>query len=292
MPKDPGEGPQRSHEPVMVSEVLRFLGSRHRVLDMTVGAGGHAEALLRSGVGELIGIDRDPAAVEIASRRLARFGSSSALFVARFSEIPAVDPVDGVLYDLGVSSMQLDDPDRGFSFRMEGPLDMRMGRKGRSARELVNEASEEELAQVFWDFGQERRSRNVARAIVRARNRAPIETTAELASVVAGAVGRRRGGPHPARRTFQALRLAVNRELEELAASLPQASGLLTPGGRVLVISYHSLEDGIVKRYLKTEPSLDVLTKKPLRPSNEEATRNRRARSAKLRVAERMETGE
>ncbi|MEX1047812.1 MAG: 16S rRNA (cytosine(1402)-N(4))-methyltransferase RsmH [Actinomycetota bacterium] len=292
MPKDPGEGPQRSHEPVMVSEVLRFLGGRHRVLDMTVGAGGHAEALLRSGVGELIGIDRDPAAVEIASRRLARFGSSSALFVARFSEIPAVDPVDGVLYDLGVSSMQLDDPDRGFSFRMEGPLDMRMGREGRSARELINEASEEELAQVFWDFGQERRSRNVARAIVRARNRAPIETTAELASVVAGAVGRRRGGPHPARRTFQALRLAVNRELEELAASLPQASGLLTPGGRVLVISYHSLEDGIVKRYLKTEPSLDVLTKKPLRPSNEEATRNRRARSAKLRVAERMETGE
>jgi len=287
VPEDHGEGPGRGHEPVMVNEVVHYLGGRRRVMDMTLGAGGHAEALLRSGVGELIGIDRDPAAVELASHRLAPFGSKCALSVARFSDAGDPEPVDGILYDLGVSSMQLDDPARGFSYRTEGPLDMRMGSGGPSARELVNESSEEELAQVFWDFGQERRSRNVARAIVRARNRAPIETTAELASVVAGAVGRRRGGPHPARRTFQALRLAVNRELEELAASLPQASELLTPGGRVLVISYHSLEDGIVKRFFRSARNLEVLTKKPIRPSPEESAANRRARSAKLRAAER-----
>ncbi len=276
----------------MVQEVLDFLGGRRRVLDMTVGAGGHAEALLDAGTEELIGVDRDAAAIALASERLARFGSRSALTVAPFSQPPDVGPVDGVLYDLGVSSMQLDEPERGFSFRSFGPLDMRMGREGRTAMELVNEAPEEELAAIIRDFGEERRARIVARAIVRARGRAPIETTDQLTSVVASAVGRRPGGPHPARRTFQALRIAVNRETEELAASLPQAVGLLAPGGRIVVIAYHSVEDRIVKRaflHEREQQRLRILTKKPLRPSEAEVSENPRARSAKLRAAERVD---
>lgn len=276
----------------MAREVLDFLGGRRRVLDMTVGAGGHAQALLDAGTEELIGVDRDPRAIDLASERLARFGSRSALTVARFSQPPDVAPVDGVLYDLGVSSMQLDEPERGFSFRSFGPLDMRMGQEGRTAMELVNEASEEELAAIIRDFGEERRARIVARAIVRARGRAPIETTDQLTSVVASAVGRRPGGPHPARRTFQALRIAVNRETEELAASLPQAVGLLAPGGRIVVIAYHSVEDRIVKRYLvgeREQQRLKILTKKPLRPGENEVSENPRARSAKLRAAQRVD---
>ncbi len=285
-------GSQPSHVPVMAREVLDFLGGRRRVLDMTVGAGGHAQALLDAGTEELIGVDRDPRAIDLASERLARFGSRSALTVARFSQPPDVAPVDGVLYDLGVSSMQLDEPERGFSFRSFGPLDMRMGQEGRTAMELVNEASEEELAAIIRDFGEERRARIVARAIVRARGRAPIETTDQLTSVVASAVGRRPGGPHPARRTFQALRIAVNRETEELAASLPQAVGLLAPGGRIVVIAYHSVEDRIVKRYLvgeREQQRLKILTKKPLRPGENEVSENPRARSAKLRAAQRVD---
>jgi 16S rRNA (cytosine1402-N4)-methyltransferase len=204
-------------------------------------------------------------------------------------ELEADGPVDGVLYDLGVSSMQLDRPERGFGYRQDGPLDMRMSGEGTSAADLVNELPEEELANVIFEFGGEHRSRRIARAIVRARERSPIETTDALARVVAGALGRRPGGPHPARRTFQALRIAVNRELEELAASLPRAVGLLGPGGRVVVLSYHSLEDGIVKRTFRDDDRLRVLTKKPLTPTEEETARNPRARSAKLRAAERIE---
>lgn len=278
------------HEPVMVDEVVRLLGGRGTVLDMTVGAGGHAQALLESGVGRVVGVDRDPEAVRISAARLARFGDRFAAVRARFSDVPAVNRADGVLYDLGVSTMQLERPERGFSYRQDGPLDMRMGGRGEdgteSAMELVNSATEEELARVLFDYGEERRARRVAAAIARARARSPIRTTDELARVVAGAVGRRRGGPHPARRTFQALRIAVNRELEELAASLPRAVGLLTPGGRVVAIAYHSLEDRIVKRFFVEEPRLSVLTKKPLRPSPEEVARNPRARSARLRAAE------
>jgi 16S rRNA (cytosine1402-N4)-methyltransferase len=202
--------------------------------------------------------------------------------------MPAENRVDGVLYDLGVSSMQLDRPERGFSYRAEGPLDMRMGLDGPSAMDLVNSAPEEELARIIFEFGEERRSRQVAAAIVRARSRSAIATTDELSRIVAGAVGGRRGGPHPARRTFQALRIAVNGELEELAASLPRAVDVLAPGGRLVVIAYHSLEDRIVKRYLLGEPNLQVLTKKPLRPSAAEAGRNPRSRSARLRAAERV----
>jgi 16S rRNA (cytosine1402-N4)-methyltransferase len=183
--------------------------------------------------------------------------------------------------------MQLDRPERGFSYRSDGPLDMRMGPDGERAMDIVNTAPEEELARIVFEYGEERRSRRVAAAIVRARSRSPIETTDELAGVVASALGARRGGPHPARRTFQALRIAVNRELEELTASLPRAVDILAPGGRVVVIAYHSLEDRIVKRFVNAAPDLEILTKKPLRPSAAEAARNPRARSAKLRAAER-----
>jgi 16S rRNA (cytosine1402-N4)-methyltransferase len=270
----------------MVAEVTRFLGGRGTVVDMTLGAGGHAEALLEAGVDRLIGIDRDPEAIREATERLARFGARFTAVSARFSDMPVENRVDGVLYDLGVSSMQLDRPERGFSYRNPGPLDMRMGPEGDSAMDLVNSLPEEELANLIYGYGEERRSRRVAAAIVRARSRHPIETTDELARVVAGALGARRGGPHPARRTFQALRIAVNRELEELTASLPRAVSVLAPGGRVVAISYHSLEDRIVKRFFLGEPSLEVLTRKPLRPSAAEGVRNPRARSARLRAAE------
>ena len=280
-------GDEPGHEPVMVGEVLRFLGGAATVIDATVGAGGHAEALLDSGVERVIGLDRDPEAIELATLRLARFGERFSAVPTRFSTLPAENRVDGVLYDLGVSSMQLDRPERGFSYRASGPLDMRMGPDRERAMDLVNEASEEELARIVFEYGEERRSRRVASAIVRARSRAPIQTTDELARVVASALGARRGGPHPARRTFQALRIAVNRELEELSASLPRAVEALAPGGRVVAISYHSLEDRIVKRFLNGREDLEVLTKKPLTPSKREAARNPRSRSAKLRAAER-----
>jgi len=274
----------------MVDEVVSFLRGRGTVVDATVGAGGHAEALLEAGVRHVIGIDRDPEAAVLAARRLARFGPRFHVVRARFSELPVGNRVDGVLYDLGVSSMQLERAARGFGYRLPGPLDMRMDGSGPTAADLVNELPEEELAGIISRYGEEPRAGRIARAIVRARARAPIMTTDQLARVVAGAVGRRRGGPHPARRTFQALRIAVNRELEELAASLPRAVDLLAPGGRVVVISYHSLEDRIVKRAFRDDPRLEVLTRKPVRPRLEEVRANPRARSAKLRAAER--TGE
>jgi 16S rRNA (cytosine1402-N4)-methyltransferase len=295
------------HQPVMVDEVVRLLGGRGTVVDLTLGAGGHAEALLAAGVGRLIGVDRDPEAVAIATGRLARFGERFVAVRARFSDMPVENRVDGVLYDLGVSSMQLDAPERGFGFRRGGPLDMRMDGPGErpqgeekggreeeerdapeSAMQLVNSASEAELARIIFEFGEERRSRRVAAAIVRARARKRIETTDDLAGIVVSAVGRRRGGPHPARRTFQALRIAVNRELEELTASLPRAVDALAPGGRVVVIAYHSLEDRIVKRFFAGDDRVVVVTRKPLVPSAEESGRNPRARSAKLRAADRV----
>jgi 16S rRNA (cytosine1402-N4)-methyltransferase len=271
----------------MVEQVVELLGGRERVLDMTLGAGGHAEALLESGVGRLVGLDRDPAAIEVARERLSRFGTRFVAVQTRFSDLPAENRVDGVLFDLGVSSMQLDEPQRGFSYRTSGPLDMRMDPAGPSAADIVNEMPEPELADLLYELGGERGSRRVAAAIARARSRAPIATTEELARVVAGALGARRGGPHPARRTFQALRIAVNRELEELAASLPRAASLLAPGGRIVAISYHSLEDRIVKRFLAEDASIEVLTRKPMTPSQAERARNRRSRAAKLRAGER-----
>ena len=280
----------------MVAEVVDYLvgtgpGVGGTVADMTVGAGGHAEALLEAGAGRVIGFDRDEDALTIARARLARFGDRFTAMHRRFSQVgeaEATGPLHGVLFDLGVSSMQLDEPARGFGYRVDGPLDMRMGGSDVTAADLVNDLPEHELADLLFEFGQEHRSRRIARAIVRNRERARIETTDQLAGVVVGAVGRRPGGPHPARRSFQALRIAVNRELEELAASLPRAVGLLEPGGRVVVLSYHSLEDGIVKRTFRDDDRLRVLTKKPLTPTEEETARNPRARSAKLRAGERI----
>jgi 16S rRNA (cytosine1402-N4)-methyltransferase len=285
------DAPHAPHAPVMAAEVIEYLGGRPLVADMTVGAGGHASALLDSGVGRVIGFDRDPEALRLARGRLAAYGDRFTAVQRRFSQVgeaEATGPLHGVLFDLGVSSMQLDEPERGFGYRSGGPLDMRMGEGDVTAADLVNDLPERELADLLFEFGQEHRSRRIAAAIARARQRARIETTDQLAGVVVGALGRRPGGPHPARRTFQALRIAVNRELEELAASLPRAVGLLGPGGRVVVLSYHSLEDGIVKRALRDDDRLRVLTKKPLRPSAEETARNPRARSAKLRAAERV----
>jgi 16S rRNA (cytosine1402-N4)-methyltransferase len=285
------------HEPVLVAEVVRLLSEAPTVLDLTVGTGGHAEALLDAGVERVVGVDRDPDALEVAGRRLARFGDRFAVVHAHFSEVSriaaeaGVRAVEGVLYDLGVSSLHLDRPERGFSYRGEGPLDMRMGPEGATAADVVNGYPEEELVRVLREYGEERQARRIARAIVRARQRKPLETTAELAGVAAGAMPRRRGGPHPARRTFQAIRIEVNRELEELGASLPQAAELLAPGGRLAAISYHSLEDRIVKRFLAGEQQagrMRVLTRKPVRPEPAEAARNPRARSAKLRCAERL----
>jgi 16S rRNA (cytosine1402-N4)-methyltransferase len=283
------EEPEAPHEPVMVAEVISFLGGRGTVVDMTLGAGGHAEALLGAGVRRVIGVDRDPDAIRLAQGRLAAEGDRVRFLPVRFSEVDedAVGgPVDGVLYDLGVSSMQLDRAERGFGYRADGPLDMRMGDEGPTAADLVNGLPEAELADVIFRFGQDHRSRRVAHAIVRHR---PITTTDQLARVVASALGRRPGGPHPARRTFQALRIAVNRELEELAASLPRAVDLLAPGGRVVVIAYHSLEDRIVKVGFREDDRLHILTKKPQRPGEGEVARNPRSRSALLRAAERVE---
>jgi 16S rRNA (cytosine1402-N4)-methyltransferase len=285
------------HQPVMADEVVDLLladgsGRGKTVLDMTLGAGGHASALLDRGVDGVIGIDRDEAALDVARRRLAGYGDRFRAEHRRFSQVGeagAMGPLHGVLFDLGVSSMQLDEPARGFGYRADGPLDMRMGEGDVTAADLVNDLPERELADLLFELADERRSRRIARAIVRARDRGRIGTTGELAGIVVSAVGRRPGGPHPARRTFQALRIAVNRELEELAASLPRAVGLLEPGGRVVVISYHSLEDGIVKRAFREDERLRILTKKPLRPTEQEVARNPRARSARLRAAERVE---
>jgi len=275
--------------------VVELLKGKAVVVDATVGAGGHAEVLLESGVGSVFGLDRDPSAVAEASERLARFGPRFRAARARFGRLAqathglGVDAVGGVLFDLGVSSMQLDRAERGFSYRNPGPLDMRMGQSDPepTAGDVVNTYPEEDLSRVIFQYGEERHARRIARAIVRARDRAPLTTTDQLAAVVAGAVPRRRGGPHPARRTFQAIRIEVNEEIEELAASLPQAASLLDPAGRLVVISYHSLEDRTVKRFLAGDGRLSVLTRKPVRPSEAETVSNPRARSAKLRAAER-----
>ncbi|HVM11429.1 MAG TPA: 16S rRNA (cytosine(1402)-N(4))-methyltransferase RsmH [Actinomycetota bacterium] len=279
------------HEPVLVAEVVRLMSGASVVLDLTVGAGGHAEALLRAGVGRVVGVDRDPDALALAAGRLGSTGFTPV--AGRFSDVErvaseaGVEGVDGVLYDLGVSSMQLDRAERGFSYRRPGPLDMRMGDEGLTAADVVNGYPEEELARVIRELGEERFAGRIAAAIVRARERAPLASTEELAAIVAGAVPRRRGGGHPARRTFQAIRLEVNRELEELADSLPRSVSLLAPGGRVVVISYHSLEDRIVKRAFLADDRLEVLTRKPVVAGSRERARNPRARSAKLRAAER-----
>jgi 16S rRNA (cytosine1402-N4)-methyltransferase len=266
-------------------------------IDATLGAGGHAEGILRRlESGKLLGIDRDPAALAAAGDRLKSFGEKLIVMHGNFAQIDALHvasgfpPADGLLADLGMSSLQLEDVSRGFSFNAAGPLDMRMDpTTGAKAADLVNRMSERELADLIFKLGEERYSRRIARAIVKGR---PYRLTTELAQVVTRAIPSRAAlrHIHPATRTFQALRLAVNRELECLESLLAQALGVLKPGGRVVILSFHSLEDRMVKRAFQAwqrQGQAQILTRKVVRPSEEEVRANPRSRSAKLRAAER-----
>ena len=281
-------------------------------MDATLGAGGHAEALLERGPrARVLGIDRDPEALALARERLARFGDRVAFVEANFGDLDAVlaphPPPDGILADLGVSSMQLDEGQRGFSFRRDGPLDMRMGRSGPSAADIVATASVEELTRIFRDFGEERMAAKIARGIVAERTKGPIQTTRQLARIVAAQKGTREK-IDPATRVFQALRIEVNEELSSLARFLAAAVNRLKEGGRIAVLSYHSLEDRMVKDAFRRESgvclcpprlpacvcgarrALEVLTRRPIRPSEAERRRNPRARSARLRAARKLAT--
>ena len=288
------------HESVMVAEVIEHLEPARGGLfvDCTVGLGGHARALVEAGASRLIGLDRDPAAVAAARDALSGFGDRVEVVHADYRRITAVlderrvTKVDGVLADLGVSSMQLDAPGRGFSFRQDDPLDMRMDTTaGPTAAEALRDVDERTLADVIYEFGEERHSRRIARAIVAARERGAIETTGQLAEIVRRAIPRK-GYTRidPATRTFQAIRIWVNRELEGLDSFLGAATRRLADGGRMAVITFHSLEDRIVKHTLRTlaaeEAGLRIRTKRPLVPSEAEIERNPRARSAKLRAVE------
>ncbi|MDR5683038.1 MAG: 16S rRNA (cytosine(1402)-N(4))-methyltransferase RsmH [Armatimonadota bacterium] len=292
--------PNGAHTPVLLAEVLKWLRPRPGgvYVDATVGAGGHAAAIAEhiGREGRLIGIDRDPEAVGVARRRLAGFGDRVRVVRANFDSLDAVlaelgiEQVDGVLFDLGVSSLQLDASSRGFSFRDVGPLDMRMDPTGgQTAADLLNRLPERDLADILYRYGEERFARRIAREIVRRR---PLRTTEHLRDAVRAAVPRRAWPRNVdvATRTFQALRIAVNRELESLERAIPQAVGRLRPGGRIAVIAFHSLEDRIVKRALAGDGRLVVLTRTPVRPSPQEVARNPRSRSARLRVAQRRET--
>ena len=305
------------HIPVMVREVIEALQPRAggRYLDGTFGAGGYSTAMLDSAACQVIALDRDPDAIAAGQALAEHYGERLRLIEGRFGDMgdllaaEGVDDVDGVTLDLGVSSMQLDEVDRGFSFRSSGLLDMRMERSGPSAADLVNEADEAELADIIWRYGEERRNRRVARAIVEARRHKRIETTGELAEIVRRAVGPQgRDESDPATRTFQALRIAVNNELGELERGLLAAERVLAPGGRLAVVSFHSLEDRAVKDFVRSRagrvpgpsrhlppvesrpPELRDLTRKPMLPSATEIAANPRARSARLRVAEKIVT--
>jgi 16S rRNA (cytosine1402-N4)-methyltransferase len=307
------------HRPVLLRETIDLLGAKHGGLfvDGTLGLGGHSEAILEAAKDtRVIGIDRDREALELASTRLARFGSRFRGVHANFREIERVveeageRDVRGVLVDLGVSSLQFDSGQRGFSFRQDAPLDMRMDASGdeETAAQLLAHLPEEEIARILFEYGEERRSRRIARWIVERRERGePIETTKELADLVARAVGHRKTDKiHPATRTFQALRIAVNRELEGLAEFVETAIDLLQPDGRFAAISFHSLEDRIMKQTLRrlaghcecgprvpvcscgARRAVEILTRRPLVPSEEEVSENPRARSAKLRACRKL----
>jgi 16S rRNA (cytosine1402-N4)-methyltransferase len=305
------------HLPVLLAESLEALQPRAggRYLDGTFGGGGHTAALLDASApdGRVLALDLDPDAMARGGELALRYGERLRLRQANFADLAAVAqaegfaPLDGILLDLGVSSFQLDQPDRGFSFQAEGPLDMRMDpTRDQPASVLVNEWSEERLADIIYQYGEDRAARRIARAIVQARARAPLRTTTDLARAVVAAVGRPPGSIHPATRTFQALRIAVNDELGALDRALAGALEVLRPGGRLVVISFHSLEDRIVKHFFRREatdclcpPSLPVcqcghraqlriITKHPIAPGEAEVAANPRARSAKMRVAERV----
>ena len=289
------------HEPVLTSEALHWLRPSRGGLyvDCTVGLGGHTRALLEAGATRVIGLDRDLDALAIARETLTPWHDKVELVHADYRTIGdvldrrGIDLVDGALADLGVSSLQFDAPGRGFSFQRDEPLDMRMDRSGGdTAADLVARSSEEELADAIFQYGEERFSRRIARAIAAARREAPIATTGQLAAIVRRVVPRRGYARiDPATRTFQALRIWVNRELEGLDGFLETAARRLRAGARLVVVTFHSLEDRIVKHTLRalerSEGAVRVLTKKPMTPSDEEIARNPRARSAKLRAAER-----
>lgn len=304
-------GPAR-HIPVLARQVIEHLAPRNGgvYIDGTFGAGGHTRAILDVPATRVIGIDRDRDAVADAFTLVEQSGGRLTLVEDRFSHLEQVarglgfESVDGILLDLGVSSMQLDEPERGFSFRNDGPLDMRMGGEGPNAADLVNTASERNLAAIIATLGEERFARTIARAIVKARAEQPIATTRALTDIIATVLHQRPGEIHPATRTFQALRMFVNEELGEVAAALAAAERMLKAGGRLAVISFHSLEDRIVKTFLsergrvsagsrhqpeaaKAAPSFRILTRKPVIADDDEISRNPRARSAKLRAAER-----
>lgn len=303
-----------AHTPVLLAEVVAALAPRAGsiIVDGTFGAGGYAKALLDAAPCRVYGIDRDPDQIARSTPLRAAYAPRLTVIEGRFGAMDvllagqSVAAVDGVALDLGVSSMQLDEAERGFSFRREGPLDMRMEKSGMSAADAVNSLPEEALANIIYRYGGERHSRRVARAIVNARKAAPITTTTALAAIVRGAVPRSRDGIDPATRTFQALRIHVNEELEELDRGLSAAERLLRTGGRLAVVSFHSLEDGAVKDFLRRRssaparpsrhlppmahgraPSFRLIGKKPIEPSAAEIAANPRARSARLRVAER-----
>jgi 16S rRNA (cytosine1402-N4)-methyltransferase len=289
------------HRPVMLREAMEFLNVRAdgNYIDATVGTGGHSQQILRvleGGRGKLLAIDRDPHALRIVRERLAGYGGKLMLMEGNFADIEALHaasglpPVDGILADLGLSSMQIEDASRGFSFNLPGPLDMRMGGGELTAEEIVNRTPERELADLIFKYGEERHSRSIARAIVKAR---PIRSTTELAQVVMRAIPSRAGlhHLHPATRTFMALRLIVNRELENLEMFLAGFPAVLAPAGRCVVISFHSLEDRLVKHAflgLQREGRVRILTKHVIRPTPEEVRENPRSRSAKLRAVEKM----
>lgn len=302
------------HLPVLYQEILTALQPRSggRYIDCTLGAGGHAFGILESSCpdGQLLGLDVDPIALELAQQRLGDFGNRAILIRASYASLKnqlAIinwPKVDGILLDLGVSSMQLDEGKRGFSFMGDAPLDMRFDPQNPlSARDIVNDYSEQELADIIYRYGEEKRSRQIAQRIVRSR---PINTTGELAHIIAGVAGGRRMKIHPATRTFQALRIAVNQELETLQKTLPQALDVLESGGRMAVISFHSLEDRIVKHFFRQESrdcicpphtpicicghhaSIREMTRQPVKPQPSEIENNPRSRSARLRVAQKI----
>jgi 16S rRNA (cytosine1402-N4)-methyltransferase len=300
------------HIPVLGREAIEMLSPRRGgiYVDATFGAGGYSRMILDTPGTRVIGIDRDRSAVAQGFDLVDRSDGRLTLVEDRFSNLAEIcaaqgrDAVDGVVMDVGVSSMQLDEADRGFSFRLGGPLDMRMGQDGPTAADVIAVASEADLANIIYIFGEERHSRGVARAIVAARKQAPVTTTRALADIVARVVRSKPGEIHPATRTFQALRIFVNEELDELHLALSAAERVLKPGGRLVVVSFHSLEDRIVKNFLvararagggsrhlpeisQAAPSFSILTKRPVTSGDGEISANPRARSAKLRAAER-----
>ncbi len=306
------------HEPVLCQQVVELLrpAAPGLLVDGTVGLGGHAEALLEAEPGfRLLALDRDPSALSLSARRLDRFSNRVQFARLELAQIPTIlgdgtnyDTPVAILADLGVSSLQLDTSERGFSFQTDGPLDMRMGATGATAADLVNTTSKEDLMKILWEYGEERQARRIVRAICNRRSTRPFETTGELSRLVSDVIRSRKGDHiHPATRTFQALRIAVNDELGQLRSFLEPSIDLLPPGGRVAVISFHSLEDRIVKHTLRRMEGLctcppglpqcacgarsrvKVLTPRPVRPSNEEIASNPRARSARLRAAERLD---